>query len=200
MVDTNKEWVNEPVGLGILPGIRTSDVGDIAYWQNIYELRKAPRVCMQKEYWLSAIKLIYSGIDNLAWLTREHDRLNVERKDFMDFADKYLLPDSGLSCSSEELYSARCGLLHCNTAESTISRSGEARYLSYATGLSPEEIGYEHIRPESRDRYVVVHIDRLYKVYDKSIDRLNQRISQEAHFADFIYRRSVKLYGLPIEE
>jgi len=40
MVDTNKEWVNEPVGLGILPETRTPDVGGIAYWQNTYELRK----------------------------------------------------------------------------------------------------------------------------------------------------------------
>jgi hypothetical protein len=200
MVDTNKEWLNEPVGLGILPGTRTSDIGDIAYWQNIYELRKAPGVCLQNEYRLSAVKLIYSGIDNLAWLGRDHDRPNVERKDFIAFVNKYLLPDSGLTCSSEELYSARCGLLHCNTAESDISRLGRARYLSYATGLSSEEEGYEHIRPESRDRHVVVNIDKLYRAYDKSIDRLNQRISQEANFADLIYRRSIKLYGLPIED
>lgn len=200
MADTNKEWINEPVRLGTIPGMRTSDIGDIAYWQSVYELRKAPSVCLQNEYWLSAVKLIYSGIDNLAWLTREHDRPDVEKKDFLDFVDKYLLPDSGLTCSSEELYSARCGLLHSNTAESGISRSGRARYLSYATGLSPEDRGYEQIRPESRGRHVVVHVDRLYKAYDRSIDRLNQRIGREADFADFIYSRSVKLYGLSIGE
>jgi len=199
MGDTNKEWVNEPVELGILPGMRKSDVGDIAYWQNIYELRKAPGVCLQNEYWLSAVKLIYSGIDNLAWLSREHDRPNVEKKDFMNFVNKYLLSGSGLTCSSEELYSARCGLLHSNTAESEISRSGRARYLSYATELYPEEKGYEHMLPESRHRHVVVNIDKLYKAYNRSIDRLNQRISEEANFADVIYRRSIKLYGQTIE-
>ena len=200
MRNTNKEWVNEPVGLGILPGTRTSDVGDVAYWQNIYELRKAPSVCLQNEYWLSALKLIYSGIDNLAWLSRVHDRPNVEKKDFMDFVNKYLLPGSGLRCSSEELYSARCGLLHSNTAESEISRSGRARYLSYATGLSSEERGYEHMLPESRYRHVVLNIDKLYNAYNRSIDRLNQRISEEANFADLIYRHSIKLYGQTIEE
>jgi len=196
MVDTNKEWVDEPMRLGILPSMRTSDIGDIAYWKNIYELRKAPGVCLQNEYWLSAVKLIYSGTDNLAWLSRKHEKPNVDKKDFTDFVNRYLLPDSGLTCSSEELYSARCGLLHCNTAESGISRSGNAKYLSYATGLSSEEIGYEHIRPESRDRHVVVNIDKLYKAYNKSIDILNQRISQEANFADLIYHRSIKLYAL----
>jgi len=200
MGDTNKEWVNEPVGLGILPGTRTSDVGDVAYWQNIYELRKAPGICLQNQYWLSAVKLIYSGIDNLAWLSRVHDRPNVKKKDFMDFVDKYLLPDSGLRCSSEELYSARCGLLHSNTAQSEISRSGRARYLSYATGHSSEERGYEHMLPESRHRNVVIHIDKLYNAYNRSIDRLNQRISEEANFADLIYRRSIKLYSQTIEE
>jgi hypothetical protein len=200
MGDTNKEWVNEPVELGILPGTRISDVGDVAYWQNIYQLRKAPGVCLQNEYWLSTVKLIYSGIDNLAWLSRVHDRPNVEPKDFMDFVDKYFLPDSGLRCSSKELYSARCGLLHSNTAESKISRSGKARYLSYATGLSSEERGYEHMLPESRHRNVVVNINKLYHAYNMSIDRLNQRIGEEANFADLIYRRSIKLYGHIIEE
>ena len=186
--------------LGILPGTRTTDIGDIAYWQSIYELRKAPAFCIQNGYQLSAIKLIYSGIDNLAWLSREHDRLNVEKKDFMDFIDKYLLPDSGLKCNSEELYSARCGLLHCNTAESDIARSGKARYLSYATGFSSEDGGYEHIRPESRSKHVIVNTDKLQKAFNKSIDKLNQRIKHEADFANLIYCRSTKLYGMPIEE
>lgn len=199
MGDTNKDWVNEPVELDIFPGMRKSDVGDIAYWQNIYELRKAPGACLQNEYWLSAVKLIYSGIDNLAWLSGEHDRPNVEKQDFMNFVNKYLLPSSGLTCSSKELYSARCGLLHSNTAESDISRAGRARYLSYATGLSSEEKGYEHMLPESRHRHVVVDIDKLYKAYNRSIDRLNQRISKEANFADVIYHRSIKLYGQTIE-
>lgn len=200
MGDTNKEWVDEPVGLGILPGTRTSDVGDVAYWQNVYELRKAPGLCLQSEYWLSAAKLIYSGIDNLAWLTQAHDRLDVEKTDFVDFVDKYLLPGSELKCSSEELYSARCGLLHSNTAESRISRSRGARYLSYATGLASEEGGYEHMLAESRHRNVVVNIDKLYTAYNRSIDRLNQRISEEANFADLIYGRSIKLYAQTIEE
>lgn len=200
MEDTNNDWVHEPVRLGILPGVRASDVGDIAYWQNIYELRKAPGACLRNKYWLSAVKLIYSGIDNLAWLSREHDRPKVEKKDFLDFVKKYLLPGSEFICSSEELYSARCGLLHSNTSESEISRSGRARYLSYVTGLSSEEEGYEHMLPESRHRHVVVNIDKLYKAYNRSIDKLNQRISEEANFADIVYRRSIKLYSQTIEE
>lgn len=200
MQRTGDEWVNEPVNLGILPGTRTSDLGDIAYWQNVHELRKAPELCLRNECFLSAAKLIYSGIDNLAWLVRAHEKPNVETADFVNFVDEYLLPGSGLTCGSEELYSARCGLLHCNAAESNSSRAEKARYLSYATGLSPEDEGYEHISPESRRRHVVVHIEKLYVAYSKSIDRLNQRITRDTDFADFIYRRSVKLYGQTIEE
>jgi len=200
MGGSNKDWVNEPVELDIFPGTKKSDGGDIAYWQNIYELRKAPGVCLQNEYWLSAVKLIYSGIDNLAWLSREHDRPNVEKQDFTNFVNKYLLPGSGLTCSSEELYSARCGLLHSNTAESEISRSGRARYLSYATALSSEEEAYEHMLPESRRRHAVVNITKLYNAYNTAIDRLNRRISEEVNFADLIYRRSIKLYAQPIAE
>jgi hypothetical protein len=199
MADTKKDWVNEPVELGILPGTRTADVGDVAYWKNVDELRKAPGVCLRNKYWLSAVKLIYSGIDNLAWLSRVHEGPNVSGRDFVDFVSKYLLPGSGLRCSSEELYGARCGLLDSNTAESGISRSGKARYLTYATGLSSEEGGYEYILPEFRRKSVVVNINKLYSAYDRSVDRLNRRISKKADFADLIYRRSIKLYGQTME-
>ncbi len=193
---TGDEWVNEPVSLGILSWTRTTDLGDIVYWQNVHELRKAPEFCLRNAWVLSAAKLIYSGIDNLAWLVRAHDRPNVEKADFADFVGEYLLPSSGLPCDSEELYSARCGLLHCNTAESNISRAGNARYFSYATGSSPEDEGYEHISSESRSKHVVVHIEKLYVAYSMSIDRLNQRITRDTDFADSIYRRSAKLYAL----
>ena len=197
---TNKydDWLTEPIELGILPGKRTNDIGDIAYWQNIFELKKAPLICIQNKYVLSAAKLIYSGIDNLAWLTRESDKPDVKPNDFIQFTDKYLFPDSGIACNSKELYSARCGLLHCNTAESGFSRSGKARHIIYAAESSIEEKGYNHVRPEFQGKVVVVHINKLFHAYIRAINVLNKKIASEPDFADIIYQRSIKLYGLPI--
>lgn len=197
MTDTSNEWCDEPIRLGIFPGTRTTDVGDITYWQNLFELRKASGLCLEKEYWLSAAKLIYSGIDNLAWLTREHNRPEVEPQDFIDFVKKYLLPDPGLACSADELYGARCGLLHSNTAESRKSRSSntKVRQIVLVTGLGTEEGCYDHIPLQSHNRLVAVHINKLYSAYNKSIDKLSLKISKDEKFADCIYSRSVKLYA-----
>jgi len=195
MEKDNEEWIDEPIKLGIRPGNRISDVGDIGYWRNVYELKKTPILCIKNKHFLSAAKLIYSGIDNLSWLTRQHNKPDVEYNDFILFTDTYLLPDSGLTCNSNELYSARCGLLHCNIAESGISRSGKSRHIIYAFDNAPEEKGYDHIRPELRNKCVVIHIDKLNQAFQKSIDRLNQTIAKEPDFADIIYKRSVKLYS-----
>jgi hypothetical protein len=156
MSDSKKdEWLDEPLSLGVIPGKQMDDASDVSYWHNVYELKKAPGVCLQNGHILSALKLIYSGIDNLGWLTRKHNRLYVEPKDFLKFVNEYLLPDSELLCSADELYGARCGLLHCNTAESKSSRSGKIRTLWYKSGDSSKEDDDKHVRTEVRDRIVL---------------------------------------------
>ena len=59
-----------------------------------------------------AMILVYSGIDAFAWLNRPGNIEDVRRTDFEQWVDTYLLPDSGLNCSSSDLYAARCGLVH----------------------------------------------------------------------------------------
>jgi hypothetical protein len=74
--------------------------------------------------------LIYSAIDTLAWARRPGG--DVTRGDFCSWAKDYMSPATRLGCTPEDLYAARCGLVHSGAAQSRMSRRGETVELWYA--------------------------------------------------------------------
>lgn len=87
-----------------------------------------------------ALVLLYSAVDTLAWVSVSTG--DVTRADFCRWVDAYMKPQSRLGCSAEDLYSARCGLLHSGAAESKMSREGRANELWYVT--SPHSVARLH--------------------------------------------------------
>lgn len=81
--------------------------------------------------WLQALVVLYSAIDTLAWSTRSGG--DVTRSDFCDWVSAHMAPSNQLGCTAEDLYAARCGLLHSGASESRLSREGKATELWYAT-------------------------------------------------------------------
>lgn len=76
--------------------------------------------------------LLYAQIDIAASLNRPVSKSQVTREDFKNWVNQYLLPNSNLDCSADDLYAARCGLLHTYMAESKASRAGKAKQTFYA--------------------------------------------------------------------
>ena len=60
---------------------------------------------------MPCLMLLYSFIDILAWL-RYKGEFNGVGCRYKTFVNEYLLPKSKLKCSADEIYSARCGILH----------------------------------------------------------------------------------------
>lgn len=105
---------------------------------DIAEIVRGPRgmmrgidSCVHQQCLMSAITLIYSTIDALSALTRPLDQPDTKSNIFVAWVDKYLLPESRLSCSSEDLYGARCGILHNYGLDSAMRRQGRAKALVY---------------------------------------------------------------------
>jgi hypothetical protein len=77
------------------------------------------------------ILLFYATIDILASLARPRGQPDTDRRIFKEWVNKYMLPDSHLPCNADDIYAARCGLLHTLTAESRQARLGYARMVNY---------------------------------------------------------------------
>ena len=84
--------------------------------------------------YLQALVILYSAIDTLAWASRKEG--DVTRSDFCRWVSAYMTPESQLGCTPQDLYGARCGLLHSSGAQSKSSRKREASELWYATSAN----------------------------------------------------------------
>lgn len=70
-----------------------------------------------------------SSIDKMAWLiTPGHESGG---KEFKAWVDEYLIADRTLPYTADDLWAARCGLLHTGAAESRDYRKNDAKLIYY---------------------------------------------------------------------
>jgi hypothetical protein len=74
---------------------------------------------------VAAVMLIYAAIDQMSWLSIPGPM--SYGPDFKNWVKKYMLENGNLICSEDDLWAARCGLLHTGTAESKDFRLGTAK-------------------------------------------------------------------------
>jgi hypothetical protein len=91
-------------------------------------------LCWEHRLYGPMLILLFSTIDALAWLTCSHNQPDVKAADFMRWVDQYLMPGSGLPCTSSDLYAARCGLVHSLTPDARKIGEGHAQDIYYAVG------------------------------------------------------------------
>ena len=107
-----------------------------------------------------ALVLLYSTIDAAAWLDVPEDA-NVTKSTFVAWVEKYLLPGSGLDCTSLEVYGARCGVLHSLAAISNLSREGKVRTIAHARGTATVKDLNEMAFVLGKRNMVGIHVDEL---------------------------------------
>ena len=110
-------------------------MSQVAIFQSLLQLFSSIESCIERKVQLPTLILIYAGIDSIAWLGADEASAPVGTR-FMTWVDRYLLPSKPLPCTSADLYSARCGILHTFTADSGMISKGRAKHLSYAWGTA----------------------------------------------------------------
>jgi hypothetical protein len=144
-------------------------------------------LCFREGLFTESLVLLYSGVDALAWLTLPSGSDGSSR-DFIAWVNTYLLPDSGLQCSAEDIWAARCGLLHSNIAESRKSREGTAREICYL--LDGDGSALVHVLADTPVPAVNVRIDQLIAAFRKAIDSFKSMIESQPELAVQVYERA----------
>jgi hypothetical protein len=163
------------------------------------ELVQAIDVLSESQLRVPALLLLYAGIDMMASLDRPESSLEVKSSDYVKWAETYLLPGTHLECTAEDLYAARCGLLHTYMAESRRSREGKARQIWYAWGDASAEELQARIDRADAPPAVAVHVDDLSSAFRLGVERFKQSILDDSERADLVYDRAGKFFGdLPV--
>ena len=88
--------------------------------------------CIKALCLVPSLTLIYSAIDVVSALTRPQDKPETNRTFFKDWVKAYMrdfLATTG--CSDEDIYAARCGVMHTMTRSSGLSKKGSVKTLVY---------------------------------------------------------------------
>jgi hypothetical protein len=103
--------------------------------KNFLPLLEAMELCVLKRLYSPALVLLYSGIDAAAWVSSE--KASTDRTAFKEWVNRYLLPTKSLPCAADDLYSARCAVLHNLASDSDMTKRGLARVIWYAWKPAP---------------------------------------------------------------
>jgi hypothetical protein len=90
------------------------------------------QVLFENDFDEAALILMYAWIDRVAWLSVEREESTGN--DFKNWVDEYLLKHHEMACTAEELWGARCGLLHTGSPEAKVTRKNTGRKVFYITG------------------------------------------------------------------
>ena len=97
-----------------------------------------------------------------------------------------MLPDSGLPCNADDIYAARCGLLHTLTAESRQSRLGYARDLNYVgDNESPKEKQARHDPKCVND--IFVGTTPFVNAFFKACSRFRDKVCSDSDLQNRVY-------------
>ncbi|WP_348737940.1 hypothetical protein [Pseudomonas rhodesiae] len=78
-----------------------------------------------------AITLMYAAMDRMSWL--DASREESGNPEFKEWVNKYLLAGETFSFTADDLWAARCGMVHTGAAESRDFRANRANAIYYYT-------------------------------------------------------------------
>ena len=158
-------------------------------------IKKGIRVTLDNDCLGSAVILICSGIDAMAFLNMPKDQEDVTKQDFIGWVDRYIRFPCNEQLTGKDLYGARCGMLHNYSAFSRMSRNGECRNIGYMDKSVPE-VRYN---PEVSQSLVLVSVPALAEAFFKGVDQFLIDIFSNKEKAAIAEERFKKLvHKLPV--
>jgi hypothetical protein len=161
----------------------TLDNAARAMERTVRDLVAAIEDCLNADRWEPCLILLFVAIDSMAWLERDGEG-DVQRKDFVAWAERYMLPESGLQCTADELYSARCGMLHSLTADSRRQRANrdEIRKVYFFRRRADDEQSVDallSIRFAEPRLPVYVNVDHLVHSLKSALGRFSAALNDD---------------------
>lgn len=145
------------------------------------------------------LMLLYATIDILSFVTDTENKSKIGER-FQCFVEKYTIKYLH-TINAEDLWGARCGLLHTNRPDSDFSRRGKAREILYSLGIASHEVAREVIRKDGKiDRYVALKIEDLLSALSRTIDEIKKEMESNHEFAKLVNQRSGMFYcSIPVK-
>jgi hypothetical protein len=130
-------------------------------------MNRGIRVAMENQCHSSAVVLILSGIDTMAYLGMPAEQQDVTKEDFVAWVERYIHFPCREQLSGLDLYGATCGMLHSFSSVSRLARERKCRQVGYVDRLVPEVA----FNPSVSEELVMVSVEALAEALFRGIDR-----------------------------
>jgi hypothetical protein len=157
------------------------------------QIRQGVDMLLANELSLPALILVYAMIDTLGWVNRPAAKDSSDRHDFMAWVNAYLLPAAGISATAEDLYAARCAVVHSHSFESTMSKAGKARQIQYSFGKADHRI-LEQLFATHAATDVAVKIETLIAALDAAFQKFKKALAADPAHAQRVNERAAKKF------
>jgi len=156
------------------------------------QIRARIDMMLMKEIPLPALILIYATIDMLGWLNRAATKESSDRHDFIAWVNTFMLPANGLSVTAEDLYAARCAVVHSHSFESSMSRAGKARIVYYTYGRADHRV--LEIVTSALPATVAVKIETLTAAFDVAFAKFKAALAADQPHAQMVSDRAAQKF------
>ncbi|MCE5328107.1 MAG: hypothetical protein LLG01_17000 [Planctomycetaceae bacterium] len=161
----------------------------------LVKMLDAARLCLEKRFDTPSLILLYSLIDTLAWLDITGGDGDVHRPDFERWVNKYLLPYDGLNCTANDLYGARCGLLHSHSPESRMSRNNVAKQIWYSFGNADKIFFDTFVQTQNPASTISIRIETLIAAINEAILNFGEDALATTEGYNRVMKRAEKFFG-----
>lgn len=93
---------------------------------------EAVDLLFQQKHTEAGLVLLYAWIDRMAWLSVAADESTGQ--DFKNWINNYLFSEYQLPCSADDLWAARCAILHTGSPNARDTNQGRAKRILYYGG------------------------------------------------------------------
>jgi hypothetical protein len=144
-----------------------------------------------------ALILLFTAIDIFASLRRLETETDTNGGYFKKWVEDYMIASSQRPFTSEDLWGARCGLLHTHTAASKVSRQGKARQLHYYRAHDPISLDQQRAFDSIANIYgkQFVDVDLLHADFIEGLRRFSTDIQRNPELAMKVFHHSTTLFS-----
>jgi hypothetical protein len=169
----------------------------------VNEFTIAIRLLLDARHTTPALIILYAAIDIFGALLRPETEIDTVGKAagyFKKWVHDYLLGHPQLICTPEDLWGARCGLLHAHTPSSKDSREGKAREIAYYREYAPTPDMQREIESKRRSLSalgkVPVDVDILCCAFEQGVHRFLADVQRDPQLERRAFHHSAKLFGV----
>ncbi len=157
------------------------------------KLLDAIQLCRAKALLVPALILLYSAIDGMAWLSLPEQDETVRRGDFESWVEKYFMPVMRIQgytdVTAEDLYAARCALVHTQTAEALLARDplkSTAREIYYR---EQDQTGMVNLMANTPRPALFIAPSSLFAALESAVKAFRHEIANDPILASRVSRK-----------